>query len=160
VRLRELVKLTREAYKQDASKFTGQPKLPKYKHKTEGRNILVYTTQAIRQGKNGLEHGIIKPSMLPIEVKTQQDPKQIHQVRIVPRSGYYVVEVIYNKEPTQAQGDPSFCVAIDLGVTNLAAITSNREGFIPRLVNGRTLKAINQWYNKRMKELTLCLGAA
>jgi len=25
------------------------------------------------------------------------------------------------------------------------------------LVNGRTLKAMNQWYNKRMKELKLCL---
>jgi putative transposase len=81
-------------------------------------------------------------------------------VRIIPRNGYYVVEVVYSKAPVQAQGDPSFCVAIDLGVTNLAAITSNRVGFIPRLVNGRTLKAINQWYNKHMKELTLCLPKA
>lgn len=32
-------------------------------------------------------------------------------------------------------------------------MASNREGFIPRLVNGRSLKAWNQWYNKRMKEL-------
>jgi putative transposase len=78
-------------------------------------------------------------------------------VRIVPRNGHYVVEVIYSKAPVQAHVDPAFCVAIDLGVTNLAAITANREGFIPRLVNGRTLKAINQWYNKRMKELKLCL---
>jgi putative transposase len=28
------------------------------------------------------------------------------------------------------------------------------------LVNGRTLKAMNQWYNKRMKELKLCLPKA
>jgi len=42
---------------------------------------------------------------------------------------------------------------IHVGVTNLAAIASNREGFVPRLVNGRELKALNQWYNKRMKEL-------
>src|SRR5215469_18224002 len=54
----------------------------------------------------------------------------------------------------------SFCVAIDLGITNLAAITSNREGFLPRLVNGRMLKARNQWYNKRIKELKLCLPKA
>lgn len=38
-----------------------------------------------------------------------------------------------------------------------AAITSNRAGFVPRLINGWTLKSMNQWYNKRMKELTLCL---
>ena len=122
------------AYEADPSKFTGRPKLPKYKHKQEGRNMLVYTILAISRGKKGLQRGIIKPSMLPIEVKTQQDPKQIDQVRIVPRNGHYVVEVVHTKEPVQAKVDPSFCVAIDLGVTNLAAITSNREGFVPRLV--------------------------
>ncbi len=145
------------SYEEDPSRFTGRSKLPKYKHKAEGRNILIYTMQAVSRGKRSLQRGIIKPSMLPIEVKTQQDPSTIDQVRIVPRNGHYVVEVIYSKEPVQAHVDPSFCVAIDLGVTNLAAITSNRVGFTPRLVNGRTLKSINQWYNKRMKELKLCL---
>jgi putative transposase len=139
----------RKSYGQDPSKFTGHPRLPKYKHKTEGRNILVYTGQAI--SKKGLKQGVIQPSMLPISIKTQH--KDVDQVRIVPRNGYYVVEVIYTKEPVQASVDPSFCVGIDLGVTNLAAIASNREGFVPRLVNGRPVKAWNQWYNKRMKEL-------
>ena len=37
----------RAAYNEEPSKFTGRPKLPKYKHKTEGRNILVYTIQAL-----------------------------------------------------------------------------------------------------------------
>ena len=144
------------SYEEDPSKFTGRPKLPKYKHKTEGRNILIYTIQALQggQSKKGIQ-GKIKPSGLPITIKTQQTA--IHQVRIIPRNDYYVVEVVYRKKPVQAQVDPSFCVAIDLGVTNVAAITSNRVGFIPRLVNGRTLKSINQWYNKRMKELKLCL---
>ncbi|HLQ28344.1 MAG TPA: transposase, partial [Ktedonobacteraceae bacterium] len=142
-----------KAYNEDPSKFTGRPRLPKYKHKTEGRNILIYTVQAV--SKRGLKKGLIQPSMLPIEVKTKH--KDIHQVRIVPRNGYYVVEVIYSKKAVQANVDPSFCVAIDLGVTNLAAITANREGFVPRLVNGRPVKAWNQWYNKRMKELKLCL---
>ena len=50
--------------------------------------------------------------------------------KIIPRNGHYVVEVIYRKESVQALVDPSFSVVIDLGVTNLAAITSNREGFI------------------------------
>ena len=145
-----------EAYEEDPSKFIGRPKLPKYKHKTEGRNILIYTVQAI--GKKGFKRGLIQPSLLPISVKTQQ--KNIDQVRIVPRNGYYVVEVVYEKEPIQADVDPSFCVGIDLGVTNLAAIASNREGFIPRLVNGRPIKAWNQWYNKRMKELKKLLPKA
>ncbi|MEO6887815.1 MAG: transposase [Ktedonobacteraceae bacterium] len=153
----------RDTYEQEPSRFTGRPRLPQYKHKTEGRNILIYTMQAISGGqtpgggKKTLQQGLLKPSQLPITIKTTQDPTTIHQVRIVPKKGYYVVEVVYSKDPVQANVDPSFCVAIDLGVTNLAAITSNREGFIPRLVNGRPLKARNQWYNKRMKELKLCL---
>jgi len=149
----ESFKEAKKAYEQDPSTFTGRPRLPKYKHKTEGRNILVYTVQAV--SKRGLKKGLIQPSQLSIEVQTKH--KDVHQVRIVPRNGYYVVEVVYSKEPVQANVDPSFCVAIDLGVTNLAAITSNRMGWVPRLVNGRPIKAWNQWYNKRMKELKLCL---
>jgi putative transposase len=139
----------RAAYEEDPSTFTGRPRLPKYKHKTEGRNILVYTVQAL--SKPGMRDGLIRPSGLPITIVTEHTV--VDQVRIVPRNGHYVVEIVYTKEPVQTKVDPSFCVGIDLGVTNLAAIASNREGFVPRLVNGRPVKAWNQWYNKRMKEL-------
>ncbi len=142
-------KEARQAYEQDPSRFTGRPCLPKYKHKVEGRNMLVYTVQAL--SKPGVRDGLIRPSGLPITVESEHTI--VDQVRIVPRHGHYVVEVIYTKAPIQAKVDPSFCVGIDLGVTNLAAIASNREGFVPRLVNGRPLKAWNQWYNKRMKAL-------
>src|SRR5260370_40312084 len=36
-----------EAYKEDPAKLTGRPRLPKDKHKTEGRNILIYSIQSI-----------------------------------------------------------------------------------------------------------------
>ena len=49
-----------KAYAEDPSKFTGRPRLPKYKHKTEGRNILTYTMQAVSRGKRSLQRGIIK----------------------------------------------------------------------------------------------------
>jgi putative transposase len=139
----------RAAYKEDPSTFTGRPRLPKYKHKTEGRNILVYTVQALSQP--AMRDGLIRPSGLPIIIVTEHTV--VDQVRIVPRNGHYVVEIVYTREPVQAKVDPSFCVGIDLGVTNLAAIASNREGLAPRLVKGRPIKAWNQWYNKRMKEL-------
>src|SRR6266700_201590 len=75
------------AYNEDPSNFCGRPKLPKYKHKTEGRNILVYTIQAI--SKKVLKRGLVHPSMLPIEIRTKH--KDIDQVRIVPRKGFYMV---------------------------------------------------------------------
>lgn len=37
--------------------------------------------------------------------------------------------------------------------TNGDSLTSNREGFVPRLVNDHPIKAWNQWEHKRMKEL-------
>jgi len=147
-----------EAYNLDPSKFTGRPKLPKYKHKTEGRNILVYTLQAIRggQSKQGLKRGIIRPSQLPIEVQTKQ--KDIDQVRIVPRKGFYVVEVVYEKEVKQADVNPAYYAGIDIGMNNLVALTSNKPHFKSIIVNGRPVKSINHFYNKRKAELQQQLG--
>src|SRR5216683_7853121 len=124
-----------KAYEESPSKFTGRPKLPKYKHKTEGRNILIYTIQAISQSKNGLKRGLIKPSMLPITVQTKQ--KSIDQVRIVPKKGFYVLEVIYEKAITQAPVNPTFYAGIDLGIDNLATVTSNKPAFQAVVINGR-----------------------
>jgi len=143
-----------EAYQEDPSKFLGRPKLPKYKHKAEGRNILVYTIQAI--SKKGLRRGLIQPSRLPISIKTQQE--DIDQVRIVPRKRFYVVEVIYGKEPTQADVNPAYYAGIDIGINNLATVASNAPGFQPVIVNGRPVKSTNQFYNKRKAELQKKLG--
>lgn len=42
---------------------------------------------------------------------------------------------------------------MDLGVDNLCAIASNQDDFQPIVINGRPLKSINQFYNKRKAEL-------
>jgi putative transposase len=146
----------RAAYNEDPSKFLGRPKLPKYRHKTEGRNLLVYTIQAISRGKNGWKQGVIKPSMLAIEVKTKQ--RNINQVRIVPRKGFYVMEVVYEHEPPKSAVDPAYYAGIDIGMDNLAALTSNLPGYVPVLVNGRPVKSVNQFYNKRKAALQKKLG--
>src|SRR6516162_3127575 len=36
-----------KAYQEDPSPFTGRPKLPNYKDKAKGRNILIYDKQAV-----------------------------------------------------------------------------------------------------------------
>jgi putative transposase len=142
----------RVAYREDPSKFLGRPGLPKYKDKTEGRNLLIYTLQALQggQGKKGIQ-GSIKPSGLPIMLKTQQ--QAINQVRIVPRKGYYVVEVVYEREVKQAPVTPAYYAGIDIGMNNLVALTSNKPGFRSVVVNGRPVKSINQFYNKRKADL-------
>jgi putative transposase len=146
----------RDAYNEDPSKFLGRPKLPRYKHKTEGRNMLAYTIQAISRGKKGLKRGMINPSMLAIEVQTKQ--KDVDQVRIVPRKGFYVVEVVYGKEVKQAEVNPAYYAGIDIGMNNLVALTSNKPHFQAIIVNGRPVKSVNQFYNKRKAELQKQLG--
>jgi len=143
-----------KAYEEDPSRFLGRPRLPKYKHKTEGRNILVYTIQAI--SKKGLKRGLIQPSMLPISIKTQH--ADIDQVRIVPKKGYYVVEVVYEQEPVQAPVNPAYYAGIDIGMNNLVALASNKPAFQAVVVNGRPVKSTNQFYNKRRAELQKKLG--
>ncbi|HSH76997.1 MAG TPA: transposase [Herpetosiphonaceae bacterium] len=143
-----------KAWRQDPSKFRARPGLPRYLDKTEGRFALVYTIQAL--SRPALKQGRLVPSGLAIEVKTKQT--RIAQVRIVPRDGFYVVEVVYEKEIEQAAVDPTLVAAMDIGLNNLAAITSNKPGFVPVLVNGRPLKHLNQAFNKRIAELQTKLG--
>ena len=94
--------------------------------------------------------------MLPIEVQTKH--KDIDQVRIVPRKGFYVVEVIYGKEVKQAEVNPAYDAGIDIGMNNLVALTSNKPNFKSILVNGRPVKSVNQFYNKRKADLQKQLG--
>jgi putative transposase len=137
------------AWKAHPEQFLGRPKLPGYKDKTEGRNILIYDLQAL--SKKGLKRGLIQPSQLGITIPTKQ--QNVKQVRITPKSNHYVVEVVYEQEPEPASVDASLVAGIDLGLDNLATLTSNKPGFVPRLVSGKLLKSINQGYNKRRAEL-------
>ncbi len=145
-----------EAYREDPSRFVGRPKLPGYKDKEQGRFLLTYDLQAI--SRRALKRGLFKPSGLDIEVQTAH--QAIKQARIVPRAGYYVVELVYEHPEQPPQGDPNLHAAVDLGVDTLAALTSDKVGFQPRLVNGRVLKSLNQFYNKRRAELQAALGHA
>jgi putative transposase len=133
-------------YRKHPSKFVGHPKLPKYLDK-QGRNLLVFTVQAISQAKKN--EGWVLPSGLDVQVMTDIPQDRIVQVRLVPQATHYVVEVVYEQAEDNQLLDPALIASIDLGVNNLAAITANKVGFVPRLVNGRPLKSLNQWYNKQ-----------
>ena len=141
-----------KAYQEDRSPFTGRPKLPGYKDKEKGRNILIYDKQAL--GKRAFHKtGRLIPSGLPIEMATKiADWEKIAQVRMVPRLDGYMVEVVYEQEEKPAVLESTLVAAVDLGVNVLAALTSNKPGFVPRVVSGKPIKSLNQHYNKRRAE--------
>ena len=138
-----------KAYKIAPEKFKARPKLPRYKDKNKGRNLLVYTIQAI--SKLWLKKGIVKLSGVDILIPTKVE--DIDRVRVIPKTGQYVIEVVYEKKESCTVHNPNAVASIDIGVNNLCALTSNQLGFIPILINGRPLKSLNQLYNKTLAKL-------
>ncbi len=111
-------------------------------------SILIYDKQAL--GKRAFKKtGKLITSGLPIAIETKLAWKQIDQVRIVPRGAFYEIEVVYTVEEKPTAVDPTVIAALDLGVDQLAALTSNKPGFVPRLINGRPLKDFNHYANQQ-----------
>ena len=65
--------------------------------------------------------------------------------RIVPHKNYITVEIGYEVDCKESTKNNNYA-SIDIGVNNLAALTSNM--FSPMIINGKPLKSINQFYNK------------
>lgn len=128
------------SYRENPATFVGRPQLPSYLPKAKGRNLLVYTMQAVSRGKRTLDRGIIQPSQLDIRVKTRQDPKAIAQVRVVPKVGFVVVEVIYEQAPRPTAVDPDLFAGLDPGMDNLATLTRKQA----RLCAGDCQRARHQ----------------
>ena len=136
-------------FKSHPDKFLVKPKIPSYKEPKKGRNLLVYTIQSL--SKVGLRQGIVKLSGTSIALPTRVE-ERIAEVRIVPKCDCYVIEVIYEKTE-QLLAPNEKIAALDLGIDNLMAVTSNQPDFIPLLINGRPLKSLNQFYNQRRAKL-------
>lgn len=138
-------------YVKNPSKYKGKPKSPNYKHGDEGRFLTVFTAQAITKKK--IKEGIIGLSGTDIEIKPLHD--NIQQIRIVPLpTRQYKIELIYSKVEIEPKEDNGRYAGIDLGLNNFMCIGSNVKQVKPLIINGKPLKSINQYYNKRRAELT------
>lgn len=129
-------------WNKEKNKFLGRPNLPKYKKK-DGRNLIVFTYNQVKL-KDAYIHFPKKTGILPIKTKVEK----LQQVRIVPIGENYKIEVIYEKEVKDNNLSKENYIAIDLGVNNLCAITSNKQNLNPVLIKGGIIKSINQFYNK------------
>jgi len=144
-----------QQYKINSNKFKAKPKLPKYKDKLEGRFLLTYTIQAI--SRKELKNNIIKLSGTDININTKVD--DIQQVRLVPMQYCHKIEVIYRKECKRINNANGSTVAIDIGLNNLATVVSNDNEINPFIINGKPLKSINQYYNKKKSESQSKIGS-
>jgi len=128
-------------FKTHPNKYKGQPSPPGFRKKGD-KNLLIYTNQCskIFDGKIELEKGVIVK--IP---KTEIDLSKYQQIRILPKKGYYEIEIIYNKDCVNFNLNQENYLAMDLGVDNLASCVSKDKTF---LLSGETIKSVNQYFNK------------
>ena len=124
------------------SNINFKPKLPKYLDK-DGRFVTEYESGALSFKKDGF----IKLSKTNIIFPTKFKKEDVKVVRMIPKTGYYLIEVLYDKKIKKVKNKINKKFAsIDLGLNNLATVTSN--SFNPFIINGKPLKSINQYSNK------------
>lgn len=116
-------------------------RLPKYKDKINGRNIVVYTNQCFKLKNNILT--IKLNNINKIQLNTDLD---VQIVRIIHKGNHIVIELIYNCEYKLKEDNKRYA-SIDLGLDNLATLTSNVCQ--SNIYDGKKLKNINRFYNKK-----------
>lgn len=81
-----------KAWKRDNKKFTGCPKFPKYKHKTKGRSVFYYSYAQFKH-RGDFIYFPKKEGLPPLRTNCKEGT--VKQVRFVPKSDCYVIEVTY-----------------------------------------------------------------
>ena len=139
-------------YAKNPSNYTGKPKLPKYKKKN-GRIKIAFTYQQCK-----IKDGYLTFPKTDLTIKLGFDCSDLSlkEVHIVPMGVNYKIEIVWNKKKSKENHnlDKNAYMGIDLGVSNFATLTNNIE-LNPIIINGRQLKSMNQYYNKKKQNYNL-----
>ncbi len=152
----------KKSYFQDSSRFNGIPRIPGYKDKLVGRNLVILTNQQfkIKNGCIQFLRSLTKKKNFP-KIKTKIDNKKLCQVTISPGKDCISFNIVYEEpkikiasneilnrktgEILQTIEDRAF--AIDLGINNFCTVTNNfKDDFF--ILSGQKIKSLNQWANK------------
>lgn len=136
-------------WSQHPEKYTGRPKLPRYKNKN-GRSVLIMTNQVAKL-KEGILHfpKTFNKFTMQLKCTERRNFYELNQVRFIPKTGYIVAEVVYTIIIRDSLPDNERYCSIDIGVDNLGAVTTNLW-YRTFIINGKGLKSINKYYNKQI----------
>ena len=133
-------------WKEHKEKYTGRPKLPKYKKKDGLFEYVITNQNAVLKGKIIQFPKCFNKITFKPRFVDNEDFKSFQQVRIIPRNNTFIVELVYEIKVKDELPDNHRYLGVDLGIDNLVAVaTSEGQAF---LVNGKGLKARNKHYNK------------
>jgi putative transposase len=140
---------TIKKWKTNKELFKGKPNLPKYLPKNAKFTALFYETAILKETKKKKGVGLSSLEMR-LNVKTNN---KIIEIQVVPiKDGKYKINIVYDYKELPLKSDNKQYCGIDLGINNLMTVTSNKSGIQPLVINGRPLKSINQYYNKKKSE--------
>lgn len=131
-----------KSYKKDKTRFNSPPK---YKDKN-GYFVTVFTNQSSRIKDQQVHFS--KDIVKPITTKTST----IRQVRLIPSTACFIVEVVYEKDVQVTEKVAGSVAAIDLGLNNFVTFLDN-QGNKPFIINGKGIKSYNQNFNKKKAKL-------
>ena len=136
-------------YRKNPSKFFGKPKIPNY---VKDRYIPIILDKSRLGKKKVTENQFrIPKSNVVINFSNRFEKKDIRNVSFNQCCGKIKVIISYEKKGEESIINNSF-IGIDIGIDNLASITSNDKNF-SYIVKGTPLKSINQYYNKRRAQI-------
>jgi len=133
-------------WKKSPDRLSGCPRPPKYKDKIKGRNLLVFVNY---QARHKPDMGLIRfPKSTGLPPMNTKISGKLCQVKIIPTSGCYKIDVVYDAPQKSKVLPNEYYLSIDLGLNNLitAYDSINNKGFI---FSGGSIKSINQFYNKK-----------
>ena len=145
---KELLKLWRKG------EFADKPKLPKYRKR--GLFQISYPKRWLKLTDEGVRVPLGKSCQVWFDLSevfvpfpSNLDWSTIKELQIVPRAGYFDAVWITKAEQQSVKTlSDSKVLSIDHGLDNWLSCTSNMgTSFI---VDGKHLKALNQWYNKQV----------
>jgi putative transposase len=133
------------AYKTDPSKFKARPRIPGY-CRSQAKEVSFSNQDCVVKEGKYLKFPKTKTCLNIGKLGCTEN--KLKQVRVNPKYGHYVVELIFEVPSEQiTKESKNRLMSIDLGIDNLATIVTN-TGRRPVLVKGKNIKSINQRYNQ------------
>ena len=133
-------------YFKHKEKYKAKPELPRYKKK-KSMSGFYFTNQVCK-----IKNNQIKFPKTKLTLPFTYDYKGIHiRTEVIRKYNDFELKLVFEHNPKPKFKETDVVAAIDLGVNNLVAITTNKGQSL--LVKDKSLKSINQFANKEIARI-------
>lgn len=133
-------------YFKHPDKYEACPQLPRY-NKKGGASNLYFTNQDTK-----IKNGVLRFPKTKLTLPFTYEPKGVYtRMEAIYKYGQFELRLVFKGDEKPTFKETDVVAAIDLGVSNLIAITTNKGQSL--LVKDKTVKSINQYANKEISRI-------